>query len=253
VTQSIQPLILGHRGSSAISPENTIASFRQSIEHGADGVEFDVRLALDKVPVVIHDATLSRTAGINRAVAQLTSKELQEIDVGAWFRRSSRVEEEERVPTLSDVFELFRNAGGVLYLEMKGEPVGNELPARVVELMREHSFVERVVVESFDHSAIAEIKRLAPEVRTAALFERRIRRPLVSRKSILSITTAAKADEIALHHTLAGEGLVREARRSGFDVVVWTVEHPRWIQRAQKLDIKGLITNNPANLLLHRV
>ncbi|MDQ3819478.1 MAG: glycerophosphodiester phosphodiesterase, partial [Acidobacteriota bacterium] len=54
----MNPLIIGHRGAAAVAPENTLASFERALRDGADGIEFDVRLARDGVPVVIHDATL---------------------------------------------------------------------------------------------------------------------------------------------------------------------------------------------------
>jgi glycerophosphoryl diester phosphodiesterase len=252
---SNQPLIIGHRGSSAVAPENTLAAFKRAIREGADGIEFDVRLARDRVPVVIHDAALARTASVNKLVSELTSNELQQIDVGAWFHRSSQVPrkaEEETVPTLSQVFELFSDEVGSLYLEMKGEPVGDILPARVARLIQKHSFIERVIVESFDHTAIAEVRRVAPDVRTAALFERKFIRPLLSSRNILARALEAQADEIALHHTLVRDTLVRRARNAGFEVVVWTVEQQHWIERAQELGIKALISNNPATMLQYR-
>ena len=58
------PLIIGHRGASAVAPENTMAAFGEAIDVGADGIEFDVRLTRDGVPVVIHDGTLRRTGGL---------------------------------------------------------------------------------------------------------------------------------------------------------------------------------------------
>src|SRR6185503_14444987 len=84
------PLILGHRGASAVAPENTLAAFSRAMSDGADGIEFDVRLSRDGVPVVIHDANLNRTAGVARRVSDLTAKELQEIDVGGWFDHAER-------------------------------------------------------------------------------------------------------------------------------------------------------------------
>ena len=59
------PLIIGHRGASAVAPENTMAAFREAIAVGSDGIEFDVRLTRDGVPVVIHDSTLHRTGGLS--------------------------------------------------------------------------------------------------------------------------------------------------------------------------------------------
>src|SRR5918993_337434 len=82
------PLIIGHRGSSALAPENTLAAFRRAIADGADGIEFDVRLARDGVAVVIHDATLERTGLLKRKVSQLTAADLQATDVGSWFHKS---------------------------------------------------------------------------------------------------------------------------------------------------------------------
>src|SRR5262245_8945252 len=81
------PLIIGHRGASAAAPENTLTAFAQAVALGADGIELDVRLARDGVPVVIHDASLHHTAGRKTRVAHLTSPELTEIDVGSWFNR----------------------------------------------------------------------------------------------------------------------------------------------------------------------
>ena len=61
---------------------------------GADGIEFDVRLARDGVPVVIHDATLERTGMIVGRVADLSSAVLQQVDVGSWYhsKRAARLE-----------------------------------------------------------------------------------------------------------------------------------------------------------------
>ena len=107
-------LIIAHRGASAEAPENTLAAFRRAIELGADGVEFDVRLAADGVPVVIHDATLKRTAGIDRRVADITSAELARLDVGSWFNRHhGHLADEayalERIPTLERVLDFLHD------------------------------------------------------------------------------------------------------------------------------------------------
>lgn len=224
---------------------------------GADGIEFDVRLARDLVPVVIHDAKLKRTASINKLVSEFTASELGRIDVSSWFQLgpSRKVETEpEFVPTLAKVFEVFATINGVLYVEMKGEPVGDTLPAVVARLIREHSFIDKVVVESFDLAAIAEMKRLDPTIRTAALFEPNVTQHLAvfKQRDVASVAAAAKADEVALHRRLARESLITELRRLNFEVVVWTVEKPEWVSLAQRLEIKALITNDPAALIKHR-
>ena len=54
------PRIIAHRGGGALAPENTLAAIRKAAEMGFGGVEFDVMLSADAVPVVIHDETLER-------------------------------------------------------------------------------------------------------------------------------------------------------------------------------------------------
>jgi glycerophosphoryl diester phosphodiesterase len=252
------PLILGHRGASALAPENTLAAFSLAMNDGADGIEFDVRLSRDQAPVVIHDATLKRTAGIDQRVSELTVAELQEIDVGRWFERKKRATAtfiNEKLPTLSQVFDLFSGSRGLLYVEMKCEPEeGPALASAVVRLTRAAQLAERVVVESFDLNAIAEVKRLDAGIRTAALFEPRLSRPLSTLRKLKMVEAALdiEADEIALHHTLASARVVEKAKRAGLEVVLWTVDDPRWIRRARKLGIKALIANDPARMLRHR-
>ena len=246
------PLIIGHRGASSVAPENTLAAFKRAIDDGADGIEFDVRLARDNVPVVIHDSSLKRTASINKAVSQLTSEELNAIDVGAWFKNRSeaRSVSKETVPALRSVFDLYKSASGLLYLEMKGEPVGERLPSDVVRLIQEYNFIDRVVVESFDLPSIAIIKQISRDIRTAALFDGRLRDRIGRRsnKALIMRAKEAQADELALHHLLVTQNLIQQAEER-FDVVVWTVDKPRWISLAHKLGIKALITNNPALML----
>ena len=253
------PLILGHRGASAVAPENTLAAFSRAIRDGADGIEFDVRLSRDQVPVVIHDATLKRTGLIDRHVAELTGAELQKIDVGSWFAERTQTPAEsfdgEKLPTLVQVFELFGGISGVLYIEMKcnaGE--GAALAAEVVRLSRESRLADRVVVESFDLAATAELKRIDAGIRTAALFEPKLTRPIstVRRLKMVDIALGVGADEIALHHTLASPRVIEKAKREGMEIVVWTVDDPEWIRRARSLGIKALIANDPALMVRHR-
>src|SRR5258705_9850029 len=185
---SLSPLILGHRGASAVAPENTLAAFSRAILEGADGIEFDVRLSRDGVPVVIHDASLRRTAGIDTLVGDLALAQLQTVDVGSWFSRplpaSHRRSDEpsfagEKIPTLAQVFDLFNSNPGWLYVEMKSDSgEGAELAAAVVSSVREADIATQVVVESFDLEAIREIKRIDSGIRTAALFEPRLSRPI---------------------------------------------------------------------------
>jgi glycerophosphoryl diester phosphodiesterase len=256
---SVLPLIIGHRGASAVAPENTLAAFARAMVEGADGIEFDVRLAGDGMPVVIHDATLERTGLVNGIVSQITSEELQMIDVGSWFdRRSGGKSTEffgERLPTLQQVFDFFSDKAALLYLEMKSDITGGaELADAVVRSIGQNSMRERVIVSSFELSLIEQVKSRDPSIRTAALFEPKVSRPLSLMRTMKAVDLAKRfgAEEIALHHALASRRVIGKAKEAGLRVVVWTVDNPDWVERARSLGVTALITNNPALMLAHR-
>jgi glycerophosphoryl diester phosphodiesterase len=253
------PLIIGHRGASAVAPENTIVAFERALTAGADGLEFDVRLARDGVPVVIHDADLRRTGLTQAKVRELSSAELAGMNVGRWFNRKNPAVanpdyESATVPLLRSVFEFVQNNTSILYVELKCEAVERQhLAHAVVQLLHEYRLRHRVVVEGFDLESIAEVKRQDPEVRTAALFEPKLSRPLLSTRNVIREAAAVGAEEIALHHSLVTKGRTAAIRQGGMEAVVWTVDKPVWVDRASRYGLRAVITNDPARLLAYRV
>ena len=216
-----------------------------------------MRLAKDGVPVVIHDATLRRTGLTSGEVAELTSRQLAQVNAGRWFNRANpllaRAEyEHQRVPALADVFQFFRDKPGVIYVELKtdGADSSSDLVRAVADAIIQFGLHERVVVVSFELPAVTEIKSLSSSIRTGALFAPQ-RRPNVSWRtnSILSAATECGADELLPHRLLARPKLIEKARDRHFPVVVWTVDDPAWVARATNLGIQALITNNPARML----
>lgn len=249
------PLVIAHRGASYAAPENTFAAFDLAIREGADGIEFDVRLSRDRVPVVIHDSTLRRTARLASRVSSLTAAELSEIDVGSWFnairpRAARDAYADERVHALREVLERFGQKSRALYVEMKFDAGEDFAPlARAVAAeVRAESLFKRVVVESFSHEALLEVKRVAPSIRTSALFERRAARPFPSSRRIVEEAIECEADEIALQLSLARRTLIEAAHEARLPVVVWTADASYWAKRARELRIHALITNRPGKM-----
>jgi glycerophosphoryl diester phosphodiesterase len=257
------PLIIGHRGASKVAPENTLAAFERALFDGADGIEFDVRLARDNVPVVIRDVTLRRTADahVDAPIASLSSSELSSIGVGAWFNRrfparAQSAYARETIPTLARVFETIAPRCRVLYVELKFEARATtnfasgatNLVEQVVAEVRAHALERRVVLESFALAAVAEVKRIAPDLRTAAAFERRLGRPLITPRALLRQARACRADELALGRSLVSRRMLAAAHAHGLPTVVWTVDHPSWARRASALGLRAVITNDPARM-----
>lgn len=257
-TRNPSTLIIGHRGASAFAPENTLAAFARAFADGADGIEFDVRLARDGVPVVIHDRTLRHTARRAAAVANLTSTRLAEIDVGSWFNRKhprfARLQySRQRVPTLDQVFGLVlrqSKQGSISYAEIKtgrNPSMNAALAEAVVAAIHRHHVQRRTVVIGFNLNTVARVKKLDGAIRTGALFGPRQR----ATKSITRMIGAALdcgAEEILLHRLLATPRAIERALENNLMPVVWTVDDPDWTLRAARLGVQALITNNPANL-----
>lgn len=160
----ISTLIIGHRGASAIAPENTLASVKLAWEMKADAVEVDLRLTKDRKVVAIHDATTGRTTGLDRAVASLKLEDLQRLDAGAWKSPDWRGE---KIPSLREILKSVP-AGRRMVLELKEgiesfEPLADDL---------EESGLSREQVEliTFDYELACEAKRRMPDVRILWLF-----------------------------------------------------------------------------------
>jgi glycerophosphoryl diester phosphodiesterase len=249
------PLIIGHRGASFYAPENTLAALKMAIEEGADGVEFDVRLAKDGIPVVIHDADLRRVARRGDAVSDLTSTQLAGIDVGSWFDRDftgrvSASHEKETVPSLERVLNLLEDSSRLVYVEIKTE-TGNtdELVQKCCAIIRSSPLLPRIIVKSFSLEAIKLVKELLPEVQTAALFEPNPKTVFRRGSNLVGKAADHGARHISLHWSLVNRRLLEAANSVEMPVTVWTVDHPRWVERAQTLGIRSLITNDPKKLI----
>jgi len=245
------PLIIGHRGAAAVAPENTMAAFREAIAAGCDGIEFDVHLTRDGIPIIIHDNSLRRTAGLPARVADLTWAEIKQIDVGSWFTRGGKSFTNETVPSLEELLTLFEENDLLIVLEMKCESRSEHLPLAQAccRLVNAYSLKQRVIVECFDLAALPIVKSIDPEIKTAALFEPAFS---LSDQRIVDETISAGASVLAPHRRLARQSLVEKAKLAGLQVVVWTVDDPSWIAHARSIGVDALITNDPAAMLAHR-
>lgn len=225
-----------------------------AIETGADGIEMDVRLARDGVPVVIHDANLRRTGLRNDRVSDLTSDELGGIDIGSWFnaRAPYRARAEfcdETVPTLAQVLALASDVAGPVYVELKFAP-GPVAPLvkAVCDVLDDSPIRDRVIVKSFRLEGIEQVRRIHPGLKTAALFEPSMS-TLLRPRAMITAALDSGAGHISLHRSLARRPLIRLARAHGLAVTLWTVDGPKWANWGVENDIFALVTNDPAPLL----
>jgi hypothetical protein len=140
------PSVISHRGGGNYAPENTLVAIKKGIELGADAVEIDIRFTSDGVPILIHDATLSRTTNdvYNRSVSSLTLEEIKMLDAGSWFSEEFTGE---KIPTLIEVIEEIGNDID-LFIELKTTyPNSDEI---IVSIIEEASIESHIKILSFD-------------------------------------------------------------------------------------------------------
>ncbi len=254
-----KPLIIAHRGASELAPENTLAAFQKAIEDGAEGIEFDIQLSKDSVPMVFHDENLLRIANRDELVSDIVSEDLQKVDNGSWFNKlnpdkfHSRFTNE-KIATLFQTLKFLKNYKGLIYIELKADANENleDYAKAVCDAIKDSELLPQIIVKSFNLDLLPLVKKHCPIVKTAALFSPSVMVLLRKEKRLINIAKDLKADGLSLHFSLATKKLMRKAKQQDLKVAIWTADSPRWLKRGMKLGIDHIITNNPARLLASR-
>ena len=227
------PLVIAHRATMGHAPENTLAGTRRALELDCDGVEIDVRLCGDGVPVLIHDDRLDRTTNATGPIAETTLEELQQIDAG----------DGERIPTLRDALEL--GAGRLLFVvELKVTP-GDDVSAlcdAVLADLKHANALPWTWLWSFDSETVIELARRAP-------LGRRIAHLCLSPTlEIWQIAAEHRLEGISMHGSGLTEESVAACRAHDMAAFVWTVNEPADIERCIGLGATGIVGDYPERI-----
>jgi glycerophosphoryl diester phosphodiesterase len=223
-----KPLVIAHRGASAEAPENTLAAFRQALVLGVDGIELDVQVTRDGVPVVFHDASLRRLTGVTGPLATRTWRELKRL----------RVHGTEPIPRLAEVLALVRGQA-VVQIELKrGAQV-----APVVRAIRRAQAAKWVILGSFELTLLRQAARLAPDVPRMIIAEGG------DLKNLLGAMTALGGVGLSLdHRAVRNRSVVGHIHRHGGRVWCWTVNSTPLMRRLAARGVDAIISDNPALL-----
>ena len=222
--------VTAHRGSSARAPENTLSAVRQAITDGADFAEIDVQTTADGEVVVVHDGDLMRMAGDSRRLRDLTLSQAKELDVGKKFNAEFLGE---RIPTLAEVIRLSR--GRIqLNIELKYNWPDPSLAGKVVELLRRETFLTNCIITSLDTAALAEVQRVAPELKVGQIVTASVGNVTRLPGQILSVNQRA-----------ATRPFIQQARTAGKEVHVWTLNQAGDMLLMIERGANNLITDHP--------
>ncbi len=238
------PLNIGHRGAAGEAPENTLASFELAGRQGADGIELDVHLSRDEVPMVIHDARLDRTTSGSGWVAEHSAAALRRLDAGSWFNRRYPARARPRyagakIPLLSEALAWARERGLRTFVEIKlsGDTYPGIEEKVLAEIYRAGSSSLATVI-SFDLETLRRLRQLDRQVALGLDFNR----PIMALRRARSIGAAS----LLPHWALASRRLIRRAHQVGMSVLVWPLNLPRRMRRKVADGVDGILTDYPA-------
>lgn len=226
--------VIAHRGASRDCPENTLAAFDEALRQGADGIELDVQLSRDGVPVVYHDRTLARAGGGMRRVARLDLAELDGLDAG--------------IPTLEQVLRRYGRKTRLL-VEIKaregrgGQERHLELTRSVAGLVTTMKLEREVFLLSFDAAVLRASAAAAPGVRLVLNLEppRRIGRGL---HELLPSLSAVSADVRTLTASFG-----QAVRAAGRPLFAYTCNTAARVECALAAGACGIMSDRPAWLV----
>jgi glycerophosphoryl diester phosphodiesterase len=230
------PRIVAHRGGGTLAPENTLGAIRLGADMGFGGVEFDVMLAGDGTPVLIHDSTLKRTTGGRGDVSASTYDELARLDAGA--RHGARWRGE-RIPRFEDAVRLCQELGTWANVEIKPAPghewrTGTAVARLAAELWRVAG--QPPILSSFSTVALAAARQAAPHLPRGLLLGRA---PAHWRELLRD------QECVALHANfrVLRPRLVREIHDAGCAVLAWTVNDRRTAKKLIGWGVDCLVTD----------
>ncbi|MDA1116777.1 MAG: glycerophosphodiester phosphodiesterase [Proteobacteria bacterium] len=230
------PGIVAHRGGGTLAPENTLGAIRLGATMGFKGVEFDVMLAGDGTPVLIHDQTLKRTTRTRGDVARATYAELARLDAGAWHGTRWRGE---RIPRFEDAVRLCRELGLWANVEIKPAQGHERRTGEAVAQMADklwRSAPLPPVLSSFSPVALAAARHAAPQLPRGLLVGRI---PPHWREMLQDLEC------VALHanYRALNARVVAEAQRAGAAVLAWTVNDRRAARKLLSWGVDCLVTD----------
>lgn len=213
-------LLIAHRGYHAAAPENTLAAFEAAIMVGASGIETDVRISRDGVPVLIHD----RVIASGETVADLSRTEIEQA-VG------------HEIPTLDEALECFP---GVLWnVEIKTI----QALSTVIKVLEKHQAGHRIIVTSFRHDLVA-LCASSLKVNCGLLLAHR---PLTLNSLLADFNCNGnpRINHVVWNYEVLDDILLKQAASDGYRNFVYGAVTRAEHDNCRELGVDGIITDYP--------
>lgn len=213
-----ETIIFAHRGLPVKFAENSLEGFRYAAKHGAEGVEFDVHMTKDKVPVVMHDEEIDRTTDGSGYIKDYTLNEI----------RKFHLKNGEPVPMLRELFEILQDKDLYINLEFKTNKIHDKgIEAIVLALVKEYRFVHPIIFSSFNYQTLKNCQQIDPHQQYCFLTKVPV---------IFPQRFVRKNHFAAIHpHWYLPSKITQR---------IWTEDNPKLAKKYMKRGVAGIFTNN---------
>lgn len=220
--------IIGHRGASGYTSENTLSSFQKAIALGVDMIELDVYVIKTGEVVVFHDKTVDRTTNGFGKIENYTFNELRKLDAGNG----------EKVPLLTEVLDLLHKRLAI-NIELKGKgtakPVADIIRYYVTKKNWNSSLF---LVTSFNQEEITTFAKHYPAIQVGVLFASKSAKYNVLAKTRNAYALNMNAENITRKN-------VQQIHAHNMKVFAYTVNTKADARRMARMKVDGIFTNYP--------
>jgi glycerophosphoryl diester phosphodiesterase len=227
LTQNGKLLRIAHRG---YVPENSMLGFKNAIARGCDMIECDVRLSVDKYPVIIHDKTVNRTTKETGYVHCLHKYELENYGV----------------PSLELMLEWLTTIDASIYVAFELKDLGTVsantlLLDNTLHLLQKYNVIKRSIIISFNSKIVQDAKNICPDICTGFIYGNTstfLRNPFYTVRNI-------KADILWAHHSMIKPLL--HLNKDNIPICIWTVNKISDITCFDK-NVIGIVSDDLRNI-----
>lgn len=247
----IKPWIIAHRGSRSEAPENTYAAFDKALTYQIEGLELDVQLTRDGVPVLYHDRTLYKISGRRKRIADFTYEQLLAYDWGAWY---SPIFSGESILTLHETLLRYVHRTRLM-IEIKSREIDRK-SGKSTELLDKvlgglanpeiRNYLDNIFILSFDADLLKSASQKAPNIKYVLTLPD-------SKEGQIKINSMIQQFLIKTDHLHAvcvnikylSKELVAYAHDSGKKVMTFTCNRSDQLNKALSLNTDVILTDKP--------
>lgn len=236
--------IIAHRGAPAFAPENTLPAIQKAMEIGVHMIEIDLHQTKDNHIVLMHGEDVRETTDGRGEIRNMTLDEIRQLDAGSWF---SEEYAGTRVPTLEEVFSIMDDTTKLMLEIKRGSPYYPGMEQRLIDLVYEHDFQDRVLVKSLEDHPVEYFGEYAPEIPAGKMFAFRIPflRIIIDRGINTGSVFDYDAHFLHSHRYATSRRFVRRAHEEGFKVFVYDVHTADKMRYYIEMGVDAIETDYP--------